>query len=124
MPKGFPMPVLRDIDLVIAPGRAPGWSVNPVAANRHCARHRRPDATGARRREAQRRDAAARTSRSVRRISSVRCKLSFRWQIRRSIHVSVEEIIGRPLTFYFGLTERHVGKRVRELLDFTHLPCP
>jgi peptide/nickel transport system ATP-binding protein len=36
--------------------------------------------------------------------------------------VSIEEIIGRPLTFYFGMTGEARRKRVQELLDFTHLP--
>jgi peptide/nickel transport system ATP-binding protein len=36
--------------------------------------------------------------------------------------VSVEEIIGRPLTFYFGLSGEARRKRVRELLDLTRLP--
>jgi peptide/nickel transport system ATP-binding protein len=36
--------------------------------------------------------------------------------------VAVEDIIGRPLTFYFGLTGEARNKRVRELLDLTHLP--
>lgn len=36
--------------------------------------------------------------------------------------VSVEDILGRPLTFYFGLTGQARDKRIRELLDLTHLP--
>lgn len=37
--------------------------------------------------------------------------------------VSIEEILGRPLTFYFGLKGEGREKRVRELLDLTHLPA-
>lgn len=37
--------------------------------------------------------------------------------------VPVDEIIGRPLTFYFGLRGVERAKRVRELLDLTHLPA-
>lgn len=37
--------------------------------------------------------------------------------------VSIEEILGRPLTFYFGLKGEARAKRVRELLDLTHLPA-
>lgn len=36
---------------------------------------------------------------------------------------SVEEILGRPLTFYFGLNGAARNKRLRELLDLTHLPA-
>lgn len=35
--------------------------------------------------------------------------------------VSIEDILGRPLTFYFGLKGAERAKRVRELLDLTHL---
>ncbi len=34
----------------------------------------------------------------------------------------LEDIIGRPLTFYFGLKGEARSRRVRELLDLTHLP--
>ena len=37
--------------------------------------------------------------------------------------VSIDEIIGRPLTFYFGLKGAERTRRVRELLDLTHLPA-
>ena len=36
--------------------------------------------------------------------------------------VSIEDILGRPLTFFFGLSGEARRKRVRELLDLTHLP--
>ena len=36
--------------------------------------------------------------------------------------VTVEEIIGRPLTFYFDLKGEARARRVRELLELTHLP--
>ena len=35
---------------------------------------------------------------------------------------TIGEIIGRPLTFYFGLKGPDRAKRVHELLDLTHLP--
>ncbi|MCU0819231.1 MAG: ABC transporter ATP-binding protein [Beijerinckiaceae bacterium] len=37
--------------------------------------------------------------------------------------VSIGEIIGRPLTFFFGLKGAERDRRVRELLDLTHLPA-
>ena len=37
--------------------------------------------------------------------------------------VSIDEIIGRPLTFFFGLKGAERTRRVRELLDLTHLPA-
>jgi peptide/nickel transport system ATP-binding protein len=37
--------------------------------------------------------------------------------------VSIDEIIGRPLTFYFGLRGAERTRRVRELLDLTQLPA-
>jgi peptide/nickel transport system ATP-binding protein len=37
--------------------------------------------------------------------------------------VSIAEIIGRPLTFFFGLKGEERDRRVRELLDLTHLPA-
>ncbi len=37
--------------------------------------------------------------------------------------VSIAEIIGRPLTFFFGLKGSERDRRVRELLDLTHLPA-
>lgn len=36
--------------------------------------------------------------------------------------VAVEDIIGRPLTFYFGMRGEERAKRVRELLELTRLP--
>jgi peptide/nickel transport system ATP-binding protein len=36
---------------------------------------------------------------------------------------SVEDILGRPLTFYFGLKGETRARRVRQLLDLTHLPA-
>jgi peptide/nickel transport system ATP-binding protein len=36
---------------------------------------------------------------------------------------TIRDIIGRPLTFYFGMTGAERDKRVRELLDLTHLPA-
>lgn len=37
--------------------------------------------------------------------------------------VSIAEIIGRPLTFFFGMKGEERDRRVRELLDLTHLPA-
>jgi peptide/nickel transport system ATP-binding protein len=37
--------------------------------------------------------------------------------------VSIDEIIGRPLTFFFGLKGAERARRVRELLELTHLPA-
>lgn len=37
--------------------------------------------------------------------------------------VSIEDILGRPLAFYFGLGGTERDRRVRQLLDLTHLPA-
>lgn len=37
--------------------------------------------------------------------------------------VPIDEIIGRPLTFFFGMTGADRDRRVKELLDLTHLPA-
>ena len=37
--------------------------------------------------------------------------------------IAVEDIIGRPLTFYFGMRGEQRARRVRELLDLTQLPA-
>ncbi|MCZ8375264.1 MAG: ABC transporter ATP-binding protein [Beijerinckiaceae bacterium] len=37
--------------------------------------------------------------------------------------VPIDEIIGRPLTFFFGMKGAERDRRVRELLDLTHLPA-
>ncbi|MCZ8181361.1 MAG: ABC transporter ATP-binding protein [Beijerinckiaceae bacterium] len=37
--------------------------------------------------------------------------------------VPIDEIIGRPLTFFFGMKGAERERRVRELLDLTHLPA-
>ncbi|MBY0360566.1 MAG: ABC transporter ATP-binding protein [Phreatobacter sp.] len=37
--------------------------------------------------------------------------------------MSIEEIIGRPLTFYFGLRGEERRAQVRRMLDLTHLPA-
>jgi len=37
--------------------------------------------------------------------------------------VTIAEIIGRPLTFFFGMKGEERERRVRELLDLTHLPA-
>ncbi len=37
--------------------------------------------------------------------------------------VTIAEILGRPLTFFFGMKGEARDRRVRELLDLTHLPA-
>ncbi len=37
--------------------------------------------------------------------------------------VTIAEILGRPLTFFFGMKGEERDRRVRELLDLTHLPA-
>jgi peptide/nickel transport system ATP-binding protein len=122
--EGLPtMPVLRDIDLVIAPGRALGVVGESGCGKSTLARviaGLTPLARGAVKLngEALPPALAQRSKDQLRRVQIVFQMADTALNPR----VSVEEIIGRPLTFYFGLTGEARRKRVRELLDFTHLP--
>lgn len=122
--EGLPtMPVLRDIDLAIAPGRAVGVVGESGCGKSTLARviaGLTPLARGAVKLngETLAPALAQRSKDQLRRVQIVFQMADTALNPR----VSVEEIIGRPLTFYFGLTGEARRKRVRELLDFTHLP--
>ena len=122
--EGLPtMPILRDIDLAIAPGRALGVIGESGCGKSTLARviaGLTPLARGAVRLNGETLPPALaqRSKNQLRRVQIVFQMADTALNPR----VSVEEIIGRPLTFYFGLTGEARRKRVRELLDLTHLP--
>jgi peptide/nickel transport system ATP-binding protein len=122
--EGLPtMPILRDIDLAIAPGRALGVIGESGCGKSTLARviaGLTPLARGAVKLNGETLPPALaqRSKNQLRRVQIVFQMADTALNPR----VSVEEIIGRPLTFYFGLTGEARRKRVRELLDFTHLP--
>jgi peptide/nickel transport system ATP-binding protein len=122
--EGLPtMPVLRDIDLVIAPGRGLGVVGESGCGKSTLARviaGLTPLARGAVKLNGETLPPALaqRSKDQLRRVQIVFQMADTALNPR----VSVEEIIGRPLTFYFGLTGEARRKRLRELLDFTHLP--
>jgi peptide/nickel transport system ATP-binding protein len=122
--EGLPtMPVLRDIDLAIAPGRALGVVGESGCGKSTLARviaGLTPLGRGAVKLDGETLPPALaqRSKDQLRRVQIVFQMADTALNPR----VSVEEIIGRPLTFYFGLTGEARRKRVRELLDFTHLP--
>lgn len=123
--EGLPtMPVLRDIDLAIAPGRALGVVGESGCGKSTLARviaGLTPLARGAVKLNGETLPPALaqRSKDQLRRVQIVFQMADTALNPR----VSIEEIIGRPLTFYFGMTGEARRKRVRELLDFTHLPA-
>ena len=123
--EGLPtMPVLRDIDLAIAPGRALGVIGESGCGKSTLARviaGLTPLARGAVRFNGETLPPALaqRSKDQLRRVQIVFQMADTALNPR----VSVEDIIGRPLTFYFGLSGEARRKRVRELLDLTHLPA-
>ncbi len=123
--EGLPtMPILRDIDLAIAPGRALGVIGESGCGKSTLARviaGLTPLARGAVRFNGETLPPALaqRSKDQLRRVQIVFQMADTALNPR----VSVEDIIGRPLTFYFGLSGEARRKRVRELLDLTHLPA-
>ncbi len=121
---GMPhIPVLRDIDLAIAPGRSLGVIGESGSGKSTLARviaGLSPLARGSVKLAGEILPAtiAQRSKDQLRRIQIVFQMADTALNPR----VSIEDIIGRPLTFYFGLTGEARNKRVRELLDLTHLP--
>jgi len=113
--EGLPtMPVLRDIDLVIAPGRALG-----VVGESGCGKSTlvrviaglTPLARGAVKLNGETLPPAlARRSKDQLRRVQIVFQMA---DTALNPRVSVEEIIGRPLTFYFGMTGEARRKRVR-----------
>ena len=124
-PDGLPaIPILRDIDLAIAPGRSLGVIGESGCGKSTLARviaGLTPLARGTvkLKGEALPPALAHRTKDQLRRIQIVFQMADTALNPR----VSIEDILGRPLTFYFGLTGEARAKRVRELLDLTHLPA-
>lgn len=122
--EGLPtMPVLRDIDLAIAPGRALGVIGESGCGKSTLARviaGLTPLARGVVKFNGETLPPALaqRSKDQLRRVQIVFQMADTALNPR----VSVADIIGRPLTFYFGLTGEPRRKRVRELLDLTHLP--
>lgn len=122
--EGLPaIPVLCDIDLAIASGRALGVVGESGCGKSTLARviaGLTPLARGAVKLggEALPPALAQRSKDQLRRVQIVFQMADTALNPRSS----VEDIIGRPLTFYFGLTGEARRKRVRELLDYTHLP--
>lgn len=122
--EGLPaIPVLREIDLAIAPGRALGVVGESGCGKSTLARviaGLTPLARGAVKLggETLPPALAQRSKDQLRRVQIVFQMADTALNPRSS----VEDIIGRPLTFYFGLTGEARRKRVRELLDYTHLP--
>lgn len=115
--------VLRDIDLVIRPDRSLGIIGESGSGKSTLARviaGLTPSARGTVKLagEILPKAVADRTKDQLRRIQIVFQSADTALNPR----VSVADIIGRPLTFYFGLTGAERDKRVRELLDLTHLP--
>ncbi len=118
------IPILRDIDLAIAPGRALGIIGKSGSGKSTLARViagltplARGDVKLAG--ESLPPTVAGRSKDQLRRIQIVFQMADTALNPR----VTVGDIIGRPLTFYFGLTGEARDKRVRELLDLTHLPA-
>jgi peptide/nickel transport system ATP-binding protein len=122
--EGLPkIPVLRDIDLAIAPGRALGVIGESGCGKSTLARviaGLTPLARGVVKFNGETLPPALaqRSKDQLRRVQIVFQMADTALNPR----VSVEDIIGRPLTFYFGLTGEARRNRVRELLDLTHLP--
>ena len=123
--EGLPhIPILSDIDLAIAPGRSLGIIGESGCGKSTLARviaGLLPAARGTitLKGETLAPALAARTKDQLRRIQIVFQSADTALNPR----VAVKDIIGRPLTFYFGLTGPARDKRVRELLDLTHLPA-
>jgi peptide/nickel transport system ATP-binding protein len=116
--------ILRDIDLAIAPGRALGVVGESGCGKSTLARviaGLTPLARGTVRFNGETLPPALaqRSKDQLRRIQIVFQMADTALNPR----VSVEEIIGRPLTFYFGLGGEARRKRVRELADLTRLPA-
>jgi peptide/nickel transport system ATP-binding protein len=122
--QGLPiLPVLRDIDLAIAPGRALGVIGESGCGKSTLARviaGLTPPARGVVKFNGETLPPALaqRSKDQLRRVQIVFQMADTALNPR----VSVEDIIGRPLTFYFGLTGEARRNRVRQLLDLTHLP--
>ena len=121
---GLPLiPILHDIDLAIAPGRSLGIIGESGSGKSTLARviaGLSPLARGTvKLADSELPHTLARRSKDqLRRIQIVFQMADTALNPR----VAVEDIIGRPLTFYFGLTGEARSKRVRELLDLAHLP--
>jgi peptide/nickel transport system ATP-binding protein len=121
---GMPhIPVLHDIDLAIATGRSLGVIGESGSGKSTLARviaGLLPLARGTVKLAGEALPAAVahRNKEQLRRIQIVFQMADTALNPR----VAVEDIIGRPLTFYFGLTGEARNRRVRELLDLTHLP--
>jgi peptide/nickel transport system ATP-binding protein len=118
------IPVLSDIDLAIAPGRSLGVIGESGSGKSTLARviaGLAPPAHGSVKLNGQLLLAtiAERTKDQLRRIQIVFQMADTALNPR----VPVAEIIGRPLTFYFGMRGGERAKRVRELLDLTRLPA-
>jgi peptide/nickel transport system ATP-binding protein len=122
--EGLPtVPVLRDIDLAIAPGRALGVIGESGCGKSTLARviaGLTPLARGVVKLNGETLPPALaqRSKDQLRRLQIVFQSADTALNPR----VSVEEIIGRPLTFFFGLNGEARRQRVRELLDLTRLP--
>lgn len=117
------IPVLRDIGLAIQPGRSLGVIGESGSGKSTLARviaGLTPLARGSVKLagESLSSTIAQRSKDQLRRIQIVFQMADTALNPR----VAVEDIIGRPLTFYFGLKGEARNKRVRELLDLTHLP--
>jgi peptide/nickel transport system ATP-binding protein len=121
---GYPkIPVLNDINLSIAPGRSLGVIGESGSGKSTLARviaGLTPLAGGSvsLNGECLPTTVANRTKDQLRRIQIVFQMADTALNPR----VTVEEIIGRPLTFYFGMRGKERENRVRELLDLTQLP--
>lgn len=118
------IPILADINLAIAPGRALGVIGESGCGKSTLARviaGLTPLARGAVKLNGETLPPALaeRSKDQLRRIQIVFQMADTALNPR----VSIEEILGRPLTFYFGLKGEARAKRVRELLDLTHLPA-
>jgi peptide/nickel transport system ATP-binding protein len=117
------IPVLSDIDLTISPGRSLGVIGESGSGKSTLARviaGLTPLASGSVSLNGERLPTVigGRTKDQLRRIQIVFQMADTALNPR----VTVENIIGRPLTFYFGMRGDERAKRVRELLDRTRLP--
>jgi peptide/nickel transport system ATP-binding protein len=121
---GMPcIPVLRDIDLAIAAGRSLGIIGESGSGKSTLARviaGLTPLARGVVKLAGENlpTTVAQRSKDQLRRLQIVFQMADTALNPR----VSIADIIGRPLTFYFGLKGDARDRRVRELLDLTHLP--
>lgn len=121
---GLPaVPILQQIDLAITPGRSLGVIGESGCGKSTLARviaGLTPLAHGCVKLDGQplAPALAQRTKDELRRIQIVFQTADTALNPR----VSVADILGRPLTFYFGLGGEERDRRVRELLDLTHLP--